>query len=331
MPLSKVLVLGSNSFGASHLIDDLLNDNCRVIGVSRSKLKSHIFLMYLKNKNVQNFSFHQIDLLKQYERLISLIKRERPEFIVDLAGQGMVAESWRYPEAWYQTNVIIKVRLLEFLRNQSAVEKYIRVSTPEVYGSSEKEIYESTRLNPSTPYALSHATIDRHLELLNSQYGFPSVVGRFANFYGRGQQLYRIVPKTFIKFKSREELYLHGGGLSKRSFIYGTDVSLGILKMMHLGSTGNVYHFSTRELFSIKEVVQLIGDELGIEWKSLIKITEERPGNDQQYFMNISKSMNELDWTPNVGLKEGLTYVHSWIEAHLDIFSKSSLEYKHAP
>ena len=74
MPLSKVLVLGSNSFGASHLIDDLLNDNFRVIGVSRSKLKSHLFLMYLKNKNVQNFSFHQIDLLKQYERLISLIK-----------------------------------------------------------------------------------------------------------------------------------------------------------------------------------------------------------------------------------------------------------------
>lgn len=330
IPLSKVLVLGSNSFGASHLIDDLLHEDFRVIGVSRSKLKSPLSLIYLENKNLQNFSFHQIDLLKQSERLFNLIEKERPEFIIDFAGQGMVAESWEDPESWYQTNIISKVKLLEFLRNQSAIERYIRISTPEVYGSSEKEIYESTPLNPSTPYALSHATIDGHLQLLNSRYGFPSVVGRFANFYGRGQQLYRIVPKTFIKFKNREELHLHGGGLSKRAFIYGTDVSSGILKMMNLGGLGNIYHFSTPELFSIKDVVQLIGDELGIDWQSLIKSTEERPGKDQQYFMSISKSVDELDWTPRVNFKEGLTYVHPWIEANFDTFSKSSLEYIHA-
>ena len=135
IPLSKVLVLGSNSFGASHLIDDLLHEDFRVIGVSRSKLKSPLSLIYLENKNLQNFSFHQIDLLKQSERLFNLIEKERPEFIIDFAGQGMVAESWENPEQWFETNVLSKLKLINFLKDKKFLKKYIRISTPEVYGS----------------------------------------------------------------------------------------------------------------------------------------------------------------------------------------------------
>lgn len=327
--MPKVLVLGSNSFGATHLINDLLDNDSEVIGVSRSKLKPSIFLIYLNNKKLHNFKFHQIDLVRQSSQLFKLIKTEQPEIVVDFAGQGMVAESWDNPLAWYQTNIMSKVRLLEFIRLQKSIDRYIRISTPEVYGDSKCEIHESTSFNPSTPYALSHATIDQHLNLLNRRYGFPCVIGRFANFYGAGQQLYRIIPKTFIKFKNGERLHLHGGGSSKRAFIYGSDVSLGIQKMMGFASVGSSYHFSTRQLLSIKKVVELIGHQLGVDWMSLVENIEDRPGKDNQYFMNFSKSLNELDWIPAVNLQEGLKKVHSWIEDNFDVFSKSSLEYNH--
>ena len=330
LSLSKVLVLGSNSFGATHLIDDLLTGNSKVIGISRSRLKSSQFLVYRENAKYQNFSFHQIDIVNESDQLFKLIERESPEFVVDFAGQGMVAESWDDPSAWYQTNILSKVKLLEYLRQQKSIQKYIRISTPEVYGDSEKEISESSSFNPSTPYALSHATIDAHLHLLHSRYGFPSVIGRFANFYGEGQQLFRIIPKTFIKFKRGDKLQLHGGGSSKRAFIHGLDISSGIQKLVTLARVGNTYHFSTNELFSIKEVVQLIGDRLQLPWENLIENVEDRPGKDNQYFMDVSKSRNELGWSPRVNFTEGLGKVHSWIEANFDDLSASSLEYRHA-
>lgn len=325
-----MLVLGSNSFGATHLIDDLLTSDIEVTGISRSELKSPQFLIYRENKKYDNFSFHQINLVEELEKLIKLIEREKPEFIVDFAGQGMVAESWDNPWAWYETNILSKVKLLEYVRKQNSIRRYIRISTPEVYGDSEYEITESATFNPSTPYALSHATIDKHLQLLHSRYGFPSVIGRFANFYGEGQQLFRIIPKTFIKFKKGDRLQLHGGGSSRRAFIHGSDVSSGIQKMMNTATVGNTYHFSTSELLSIREVVELIGNKLHIEWENLVEDVEDRPGKDNQYFMDISKSRSELDWSPRVDFSVGLGKVHLWIEANYDVFSLSSLEYRHA-
>ena len=71
---------------------------------------------------------------------------------------------------------------------------YVRISTPEVFGSVDGLITENKSFNPSTPYALSHATIDQHIKLMANQIDFPFIIARYANFYGPGQQLYRIVP-----------------------------------------------------------------------------------------------------------------------------------------
>ena len=101
----------------------------------------------------------------------------------------MVAESWTAPAQWYTTNIVAKVRLHDWLRQQSWLERYVRISTPEVYGSHDTLQPESWHLNPSTPYAVSHAAIDLSLRAFHAHYGFPVVFTRFANFYGPGQQL----------------------------------------------------------------------------------------------------------------------------------------------
>jgi len=327
--LKKVLILGSNSFGATALIGDLLDSKWEVIGVSRSQIKEPLFLTYLANNKLTSFTFHQIDIVKQIEALYVLISESKPEFIVDFAGQGMVAESWFDPSSWYQTNILSKVGLLEFLNREKLIEKYIRISTPEVYGNTVTEVYETAAFNPSTPYALSHATIDKHLELLNTRYGFPSVVGRFANFYGPGQQLYRIVPKTFMKFLSGSKIQLHGSGTSKRAFIHGADVSSAIKSLMTLGRNGQTYHFSTRDFFSISNLVGIIGAQLGLDWMKLTESVIDRPGKDNQYLMNFSKSAYELGWNPQVSFDQGLKEVESWILKNFDALTKYSLEYKH--
>ena len=113
----------------------------------------------------------------------------------------MVAESWENPQDWIKTNITSKVELINFLLNKKFLKKYLRISTPEVYGSSSIKMKENKSYNPSTPYAVTHMTIDRYLQIYHEQFNFPSVILRFANFYGETQPLYRIIPKTIFAIK----------------------------------------------------------------------------------------------------------------------------------
>ena len=104
--------------------------------------------------------------------------RVEPSFVVNFAAQSMVAESWLYPDQWYQTNVVANVKLHEKIRQFSFLKKYVHVSTPEVYGSCSGNVTESAPFNPSTPYAASRAACDLHLLTFFKNYQFPVVFTR---------------------------------------------------------------------------------------------------------------------------------------------------------
>ena len=327
--MERILVLGSNSFGASNLINDLLTMGIKVLGISRSNLKDSNFLKYLTNSNQINFQYYKLNISHDIDELILRIQEFMPQIIIDFAGQGMVAESWKDPALWYKTNILSKVNLFQYLNNNSNLEKYIKISTPEVYGSSSHPIRVGAKFNPSTPYALSHSTIDQHLSFLFIQNGFPVVTGRFANFYGSGQQLHRIIPKTFMKFLKGEKLQIHGGGASRRSFIHGADISSGIISMIFNGKLGNVYHFSTPETLTIKALISKISILIGIDPIDLIEEVPDRPGKDANYQMEYTTSMSQLGWSPTISLDSGLEDVQSWVTTNFQFLSRLPLEYDH--
>ena len=93
------------------------------------------YLRYKKNKNLKNFKFFKIDLnvKKDLEKLIRIIKKERIKYIINFAAQGMVAESWINPEDWYLTNVVSNSILIKKI-SKLKIKKYVNFSTPEVYG-----------------------------------------------------------------------------------------------------------------------------------------------------------------------------------------------------
>ena len=89
----------------------------------------------------------------------------KPEYIVNFASQGMVAESWLNPVHWYQTNIVSQVALHDELRKRKFIKKYVHVTTPEVYGSTNDGwIEEKKNFNPTTPYAVSRAACDMHFK-----------------------------------------------------------------------------------------------------------------------------------------------------------------------
>ncbi len=322
-------ILGSNSFAGASLVDFLLSAEHQVVGISRSEQPHVILQPYAQNKNLQNFIFHSLDVNTHQDEIIALLRKYKPQYIVDFAGQGMVAESWKNPEQWYLTNIVAKVRLHDFLRTCDFLQRYVRVSTPEVYGSTDQMVSEDQHFNPSTPYAISHAAVDMSVLAFYRQYQFPAILTRFANFYGPHQQLYRIVPRTIIYALTGKKLPLHGGGTAKRAFIYSTDVARALDTTIRHGKVGETYHFSSGDCISIADLVQMLCRLMQIDYDQFIEKVADRPGKDNQYLMNAEKAHKELNWRPLISLEQGLKYSIDWVKQNIAAIKQLPLEYIH--
>jgi len=302
--MKNIIVLGSNSFAGSSFVDFCLKKNLKIIGISRSSQKNKWELKYLTNNNINKFKFYKININKNLDKLKKIINKKST--IVDFVGQGMVAESWENPHQWFETNVLSKIKLIELLK-KIGVHKYIRISTPEVYGSSKKKLLETDKFNPSTPYALTHSTIDQFLTLQKKNHNFPCYILRFANFYGEYQPLYRVIPKTIISILKKRKMNLHGGGNSLRSFVYIDDFCDAIYSTIKLKQTKQfIFNISSNEILTIKKLIEIICKKMNYNFNSLIKITSDRKGKDKMYFMNSNKANTILKWKNKVSLDNGL-------------------------
>ncbi len=331
MTYRRCAVLGSNSFSGAAFVARALGDGMEVVGFNRSPEPDPMFLPYRDGPNADRYVFHQADINRDFDAIAAVLEQFRPEVVIDFAGQGMVAESWNAPEQWYTTNIVAKVRLHDWLRRLAGLERYIRISTPEVYGSHDTLMAESWHYNPSTPYAVSHAAIDMSLRAFHQHHGFPVVFTRFANFYGPGQQLYRIVPKTILCALSGRTLHLHGGGTSVRAFIYGTDVADGIMRAIDRGAPGEVYHFSPTRFLRIRELVEIICARLRVPFDGLVEITKDRPAKDLAYLMDSTKARQALGWTDAVPFEQGIDATIAWARRHFPALSGLDWSYAHKP
>ncbi len=328
----KILVIGSNSFSGSHLVRHLLEKGHGVIGVSRSAEPHKVFLPYKSlSKGQELFLFYQIDLNHDLDRLMELINFHLPKYIVNFAAQGMVSQSWDIPEHWYQTNVVAQVKLHDQLRKLDFLKKYVHVSTPEVYGSTEGWIRENFNFTPSTPYAVSRASCDLHLMSFFKSYNFPVVFTRASNVYGPYQQLYRIIPRSILFAKTCRKMQLHGGGKSIRSFIHIDDVVKATRKICIQGKPGETYHISTSNTISIREIVEQICSITGTQFEELVEVTGDRLGKDQAYLLDSTKIREAMNWSDQIDLTQGLHKTLAWVDENMKTLLRLPDSYIHKP
>ena len=327
----RFLVIGSNSFSGAYFVKYLLDGGNTVLGVSRSEQAHKVLLPYQWQPSEGHLTFHQIDLNHQLDELIDLIRVQEPEFIVNFAAQGMVAQSWLTPEHWYQTNVVGQVKLHEQLRKLPFIKKYVHVTTPEVYGSTDGWIKESFDFAPSTPYAVSRAACDLHLMSFFKAYQFPVCFTRAANVYGPGQQLYRIIPRAMLYARLGKTMQLHGGGHSIRSFIHMSDVADATYRIALDGVAGESYHISTPDTVSIRDLVERVCEMTDTPFSSLAQVSEDRLGKDQAYLLSSTKIRHELDWSHKVSLNDGLQETLAWVDANLAVLQTLPADYIHKP
>lgn len=325
----RYLVIGSNSFSGASFVNYLLDRGHSVIGVSRSEEPHDVLLPYKWHAHPGQFAFHQIHLNTQLPELMKLIDEQQPEYIVNFAAQGMVAQSWITPADWYQTNVVGQVLLHDELRKLKYLKKYVHVTTPEVYGSTDGWLPETFHFAPSTPYAVSRAACDLHLMSFFKAYDFPVCFTRAANVYGPGQQLYRIMPRAMLYARLGKKMQLHGGGHSVRSFIHIDDVAEATLRIAQDGVAGDSYHISTYDTVSIRQLVEHVCEATGVAFDDLVEVTEDRLGKDQAYLLDSAKIRKELGWTHKIDLAEGLKQTLDWVDTNLETLKTLPADYIH--
>ncbi len=327
--MQKYVVIGSNCFSASDLVDALLEDPSNlVVGTSRSPEKSALYLPY-KARQSENFKFYQLDIVRQPDELISLLDEIEPAYIINYAALSEVFISNQSPLDYFNINTSAVVNLCNQLRTRKYLKFYVHISSAEIYGPCEKPVTESAPLNPTTAYAVSKAAADFYLLTAFKHFGFPVIIIRSTNVYGKHQQLYKIIPRTAIYLTEGKKIEMHGGGKVVRVFIHIRDVSQGIIKAIQYGKPGNIYHFSTDNRDSVAEVVERMCQLMDYDFNASTVIVTGRPGQDSHYLLDYSKSKNELGWSPQVPFDDGLKEVISWVGDNWQEISREPHSYIH--
>jgi len=317
--MNKYGVIGSNSFLGSRYVNFLLeNINNEVIGISRSAEYKSLFLPYAyKKKKSDRFHFYQMDLNKDLNKIIDLFDKEEPEVIINFAALSEPQSSWEGPEHWFQTNCLAIVNLSDQLKDKKYLRRYVHISTPDVYGSSDC-IKENFTYNPSTPYGVSKASGDLFLFTLRKNFNFPLILIRPSSVYGEHQRLYKLIPKSIICLKLGRKIKLEGSGHAIKSYIYVQDVIKGTCMATQYGRVGNIYHLSSDASYSVADIVRKICGKMGYDFKRVTVFVEGRLGESASCVIDSSKARTELDWHPQISFNKGLESVIKWVEENWD-------------
>lgn len=234
--------------------------------------------------------------------------------VIHFAAQSHVDTSFSNPLAYTTDNTLGTHCLLEACRKYGKIQKFVHVSTDEVYGESMLSAQESKKteesvLCPTNPYAASKAGAELIAQSYYHSFGFPIIITRGNNVYGPNQYPEKLIPKFIERLLSGKSLPIQGTGEQKRAFLHVDDVCKAFECILEKGQIGEVYNIGSDDHteFSVLEIAKiLIAFVLGTEnWREKITFVEDRPFNDKRYYISNAK-LKELGWTINVSFESGL-------------------------
>jgi dTDP-glucose 4,6-dehydratase len=231
--------------------------------------------------------------------------------VVHLAAESHVDRSITGARTFYETNVIGTHQLLESAR-EGEVQRFVHVSTDEVYGSiGEGSWREDHLLEPNSPYSSSKAGSDLAALAYQRTYGTPVMVTRCSNNYGPRQFPEKVIPLFVTNLFDGVKVPLYGDGQNIRDWLFVDDHCRGILAVLEGGRAGEIYNIGGGTELTNQELTTRLLDLCGYS-DSMIEPTTDRLGHDRRYSVDWSKIKNELGYEPQMTFDEGLAYTVKW-------------------
>lgn len=322
----KFALLGGGGCFGLNQARQLLAMGHEVIGCGRSALRGEAHTLGAVEAG---YRYRVYSVGPDNEFITEWLEDEKPAVIVNFAahGEGAVsfkARNWKY---FYRTNTSALVELSEMLLGRPWLVRFIQVGTSEIYGSVNSPATEDAPLKPSSPYSVSKAAFDLHLLCIAKTWGFPAIVVRPSNCMTPGQQMHRVVPKTFMLALTGRRLELHGGGVARKSYMAAEDLSRAIALLAERGKVGEVYNAGPEQAISIRYLVELCAQSLNMPFDQVADLVPDRTGQEACYWIDSSR-LRALGWEPQVPLAGAVAQVHAWVRTYLSELRHLPLEHE---
>ncbi|MFZ3135797.1 MAG: dTDP-glucose 4,6-dehydratase [Thermodesulfovibrionales bacterium] len=263
-------------------------------------------------KNAEGkITFYKVDVTDRGS-VGEVFRKERPDIIVHWAAESHVDRSILDASPFLDTNIKGTQVLLDIAR-QHEIKRFINISTDEVYGDLEEEgqFYETTPLNPSSPYSVSKASADMLGRAYHRTYGLPVITIRPSNNYGPWQYPEKLIPVVILKALNDQKVPVYAKGENVREWLFVSDCAEAVFETVEKGRAGEIYNVGSGEEKRNIDVVKTILKILG-KTEDLIEFVRDRLGHDFRYSLNSDKIRREVGWEPKVQFSEGIEKTVKW-------------------
>ena len=317
--MKTALITGVAGFIGSSLAEKLLKDNFKVIGIDSF---TNYYSPHIKEKNIENclkhsnFSFIHQDL----DTLDLSTIFENTEYVFHLSAQPGARASWGKEFTTYvKNNISVTQKILESLKNNTTLKKFIFASSSSVYGNQSSIMNEDTSLTkPVSPYGVTKLASENLVNLYFKNYEIPIISLRYFTAYGPKQRPDMAFTRFFHSIIKDKKLIIFGNGEQTRDFTYVDDVVKATMNAAASDHVGEILNIGGGSVFSLMQITEFMkeitGKELEIDFK------KEQKGDVKHTSADISKSENLINYKSNVDIKYGLTQQYEYIKNNLNIY-----------
>ena len=322
--MKNILVTGGAGFIGSNFIKYSLNNfDFNIVNFDKLTYAGNLENLVDVEFN-DKYKFVKGDICEKDE-VVKAVRKNEIDTIINFAAESHVDRSILGAKEFINTNVGGTHVLLEVLK-ENKLEKYLQVSTDEVYGSlpedkKEFKFTESTPITTNSPYSASKASADLLCNAFFHTFDLPILITRCSNNYGPYQFPEKLIPLMIAKAMEGEQLPVYGDGKNIRDWLYVDDHCSAIMAVLQKGKAGEVYNVGGNNEWYNIDIVKLILKKLGIS-EDNIKYVKDRPGHDRRYAIDSTRIMTELGWEPKYNFEEGIELTINWYKENVEWWKK---------
>ncbi|KAG4924033.1 Trifunctional UDP-glucose 4,6-dehydratase/UDP-4-keto-6-deoxy-D-glucose 3,5-epimerase/UDP-4-keto-L-rhamnose-reductase RHM1 [Glycine soja] len=312
----NILITGAAGFIASHVCNRIVRNypDYKIIVLDKLDYCSNLKNL-IPSRSSPNFKFIKGDI-GSADLVNYILLTESIDTIMHFAAQTHVDNSFGNSFEFTKNNIYGTHVLLEACKvSKGQVKRFIHVSTDEVYGETDEDAvvgnHEASQLLPTNPYSATKAGAEMLVMAYGRSYGLPVITTRGNNVYGPNQFPEKLIPKFLLLAMKGRTLPIHGDGSNVRSYLYCEDVAEAFEIILHRGEVGHVYNIGTKKERRVIDVARDICRFFNLDPDTHVKFVENRPFNDQRYFLDDEK-LKDLGWSEGTTWEEGLRKTMDW-------------------
>lgn len=309
--MKNILVTGGAGFIGSNFLKLLLEERDYFV-VNLDMLTYSGNLENLAElEQYENYIFHRGDIA-DYELVSRIVRENYIEAIINFAAESHVDRSILNVNPFLHSNIEGTVNLLNIAK-EHRLEKFLQISTDEVYGSAEpgKSFDENSVLLPNSPYAASKASADMFVRTFQLTHGVPTIITRSSNNYGPKQYPEKLIPLAIMNALLDRKIPVYGDGKNIRNWIYVEDNCRAILNCFENGEIGEIYNIASGDELTNLDLINTLL-KLMDKSENLIELVPDRPAHDRRYSIDTNKIITKLGWESSTNFETGLQKTVEW-------------------